>query len=108
MVWWLLHNVAYKQKEDTLTFGQIAVITKIPTSSIKTSVSRFDKKLHQDPDSYLLGQFLTVANELGIDLNRVFAVLAQKGLAPAREREIDGFDTLEDLIQSLRNRRKIV
>jgi hypothetical protein len=98
MVWWLWHNIGHKDEKRTLSYGDISGITGIPRSSIQTAVERFTRKLKKNMDPYLLGRLLRTADGLGLGYNIVYKTLVQRGLAPEREREIDGFDDLDKLV----------
>jgi hypothetical protein len=97
MTWWLWHEVGHRKGEKPLTSGQIAVITGVPSSSIKSSISRFNGRL-KERDSILLGRLLKLAISMGLGADQTYRVLNKKGLVPSRDREIDGFDDLNKLI----------
>jgi hypothetical protein len=98
MTWWLWRNVGHLQYRRTLSYGRIAGIAHAPRSSIQTSVERFDQKLKDKLDGKMLEKLLRASNNLGLGLNMTYNTLVSQGLAPAREREIDGFDELDKLI----------
>lgn len=98
MIWWLWHNVGHKEQKKTLSYGEIADIAGTKRSSVQTTVERFNKRLRKQLDSKLLGRLLLTGGRLGLGYNLIHNTLVKQGLAPAREREIDGFDKLDKLI----------
>ena len=98
MTWWLWRNVGQKEQKRTLSYGEIADISKNSRSSIQTSVERFTRKLKEKLDGKLLERLLHTAGSLGLGYNLTYSTLVKHGLVPARESEIDGFDELNKLI----------
>jgi hypothetical protein len=98
MVWWLWHNVGHKDQKRKLSYNDIAEIAGTSRSSVQTAIKRFDDKLKNNLDQYLLGQLLQISQRLGLGYNLTYRALVQKGVVPDRERDIDGFDDLDKLI----------
>jgi hypothetical protein len=98
ITWWLWHNVGYRQRKRTLSYFEIAHIARKPRSSVQTSVTRFSRKLKEKMDNKLLERLMRASGNLGLGYNMTYNVLVGQGFVPARERDIDGFDQLDDLI----------
>jgi len=98
MVWWLWHNVGYEEEKRPLSWREIANIAHTSRSSIQTAVERFHRKLKNDMDRQLLGRLLRTGSGVGLGYNKIYKTLVQQGLAPPREREIDSFDDINNLI----------
>ena len=98
MMWWLWRNVGHKDEKRTLSYGEIASIADTSRSSIQTAVERFSRRLEDNMDRHLLGRLLRTAGSIGLGYNLTYEALAQRWLVPPGEREIDGFDDLDNLI----------
>jgi hypothetical protein len=98
MVFWLWHFVGHSRDKKTLSYDQLETLTRLPKSSIQSSILRINKKLATKLDGILLGRVLRIAHTLGLGPNQTYRVLASKGLVMPREREIDGFDDINKLI----------
>jgi hypothetical protein len=98
MVWWLWRNVGHEDEKRTLSYREVADIAGNPRSSIQTAVERFDRMLENNMDRHLLGRLLRTAGSIGLGYNLTYKTLAQRGLVPTRERQIDSFDDLDKLI----------
>jgi len=99
MTWWLWRNVGHKEEKRTLTYREIVDISDTHKSSVQTSVERFTRKLNEELGGKLLERLLHTAGSLGLGYNLTYNTLVKHGLVPAREREIDGFDELDRLIE---------
>jgi len=99
MVWWLWHNIGYENIKGTLSLGRIAQKeTAWSKSSVQRAINSFDKTLREKMDRQLLGRLLTTAISLGLGYNLVYRYLTDKKLVPDRDREIDGFDQIDELL----------
>lgn len=98
MVWWLWHNVGHRDKKKKLSYRRIGSIVDSPPSTVQAAVERFNLRLKNKMDANLLGRLLETASNVGLGNNLTYKVLEQQGLVPAREREIDGFDNIYELI----------
>jgi hypothetical protein len=98
MMWWLWKNVGYHKRKGTISYGEIAQLTKVSRSTVSTAVKRFDNKLHNKLDNKLLERLLLTAGHLRLGHNLTYNVLASRSLVPHRAREIDSFDQLDRLI----------
>ncbi len=98
MTWWIWRNVGHREHKRVLSYGEITDITMTPRSSVQTTVARFARKLKGKLDNSLLERLLLTAGNLGLGHNLTYNILVKQGLAPARERGIDGFDELDNLI----------
>lgn len=96
MIWWLWYNVGHKENKKTLSYGKIANIGDTSRSSIQTAIGLFNKKLRNKLDGKLLERLLMTANSVGLGNNLTYNTLADLGLVTKREREIDGFDILDN------------
>lgn len=99
MVWWLWHNIGYGNIKGTRSLGEIAQKEKVGSkSSVQRAINSFDKTLREKRDRHLLGRLLTTAISLGLGYNSVYRYLTDKKLVPDRDREIDDFDQLDELL----------
>ena len=98
MVWWLWRNVGHKDEKRPLSWREIADIAGTSRSSIQTAVERFNRTLKDNMDRHLLGRLLSTGGSIGLGYNLVYKALVKQGLVPAREREIDGLDDLDNLL----------
>jgi hypothetical protein len=76
----------------------IEQLESAPRSTIQSAVEAFDDRLRNKLNRQMLGQFLMYAEEMGLGTNMVYRNLADKGLVPRRESDIDSFDDLFKLI----------
>jgi hypothetical protein len=102
MTYWLWHHIGRMQTNQKLSYGQIALITKLPRSTIQSAVSKFDRKLREKLDNKLLERILRTGRDLGLGYNLIYQALVKQNLVPPRE--IDGFDSLGTLLKPPPNR----
>lgn len=98
MSWWLWRKVGHRDVKRVLTYGEIADIAGASRSTIQTAVARFNRQLKDNMDRHLLGRLLRTAARIGLGHNLAYQALREQGLVPARERGIDSFDDLDNLI----------
>lgn len=98
MILWLWHNIGNREYKRPLSYQEIADIARKPRGSIQTAIDRFDRKLKENLDGKLLGRLLRSSRNIGLGINMTYRILAERSLAPTREREIDSFDELDKLI----------
>ena len=98
IIWWLWHNVGHKNQKRKLSYSDIADIAGTSRSSVQTAIKQFYRKLQNKLDQRLLGRLLRISHRYGLGYNLTYKALVQKGVVPARERDIDGFDDIDKLI----------
>jgi len=98
MTWWLWKNVWDQRRKCTLSHGEIAQRTGEQRSKVSSAIKSFDDKLRNNLTNKLLQRLLLAAGGLHLDYNLTYNTLADHGLVPHRERELDSFDMLDELI----------